>query len=80
MKKIFYLSLFVLLFNYGCGFTPTYKGFYGIDFILNLDTISGDRDLNNSINSQITRYKKGNEEYQIIILKIYSNVENISIA
>ena len=80
MKKIFYISLFVLLFNYGCGFTPKYKGFTGIDFILILDNINGDRDLNNSISSQIKRYSSRNENYKEINLKINSDFKKISIA
>ena len=31
MKKLLYASIFILLLNYGCGFTPKYKGFTGID-------------------------------------------------
>ena len=80
MKKIFFISLFVLLFNYGCGFTPKYKGFTGIDFILKLDGIKGDRDLNNAISSQINRYKNGKDTYETINLELNSKFNKISIA
>ena len=80
MKKIFYFSLFILLFNYGCGFAPKYKGFTGVDFILKLNSINGDRDLNNSINSQINRYTSGKEDYELITIDINSNFEKISVA
>ena len=80
MKKLLYASIFILLFNYGCGFTPRYKEFKGIDFLLKLNSISGDRDLNNSINSQINRYTSGKEDYELITIDINSNFEKISVA
>ena len=80
MKKLLYASIFILLLNYGCGFTPKYKGFSGIDFVLKLNSISGDRDLNNAISSQINRYKSGQEEYQIINLDLKSNFDKFSVA
>ena len=80
MKKLLYASIFILLLNYGCGFTPKYKGFSGIDFVLKLNSISGDRDLNNAISSQINRYKSGQEEYQIINLDLNSKFNKFSVA
>ena len=80
MKKILYISLFILLFNYGCGFTPKYKGFTGVDFILKLNNIDGDRELNNAIISQINRYKSGKDEDQIFNLELKSDFNKISVA
>ena len=80
MKKLFYLNLLIFLFIYGCGFTPKYKGFTGIDFVLKLNDTSGDRELNNAISSQINRYKSGKKEYQIINLDLNSNFNKITIA
>lgn len=80
MKKIFFLGLLILLLNYGCGFTPKYKGFTGVDFILQLDNMTGDRSLNNAIVSQINRYKSGKSEYKIINLELKSDFNKISVA
>ena len=80
MKKILYISLFILLFNYGCGFAPKYKGFNRVDFILKLNDIGGDRELNNAIISQINRYKSGTDEYQIFNLELKSDFDKISVA
>ena len=80
MKKILYISLLILLLNYGCGFSPKYKGFTGVDFNLQLNNLNGDRDLNNAINSQINRYKSKKEDYDLIALEIKSNFEKISVA
>ena len=80
MKKLLYASIFILLFNYGCGFTPKYKEFKGIDFLLKLNSISGDRDLNNYISSQINRYKSDKKEYQIINLDLNSKFNKFSVA
>ena len=80
MKKLLYASIFILLFNYGCGFTPKYKGFTGINFYLILNSVSGDRDLNNAISSQMNRYKSGKKEYQIIKLDLNSKFNKFSVA
>ena len=80
MKKIIYISLLILLFNYGCGFTPKYKGFTGVNFILKLNSVNGDRELNNSIISQINRYKSGKDGYQIFNLELKSDFDKISVA
>ena len=80
MKKLFYLNLLIFLFIYGCGFTPKYKGFDRIDFVLKLNDAYGDRELNNAINSQINRYKSGKNQYQIFNLDLNSNFNKITIA
>ena len=45
-----------------------------------MESIDGDRDLNNSINSQINRYSTKKENYREINLKINSDFKKISIA
>ena len=80
IKKIILFSIIIFLFNSGCGFTPKYKGFDGIDFILVLNESKGDRDLNNRIESQLKRYKKNNESYETVYLNLESRFEKKSTA
>ena len=60
MSKFKITSFLILLifFINNCGFTPQYAGFKGIDFSLNINNMEGDRELNNSIKSQLDRYNK----------------------
>ena len=58
-KKVSSFLIILSFFFYGCGFTPQYAGFKNLDFDLIVDTVSGDRDFNNEIRSQIKRYNRG---------------------
>ena len=71
-KKIFLTLIFLFLIN-NCGFTPKYAGYTGIDYNLILNQISGDRELNNYIKSQLRRYEqKKTNALKIIYIDINS--------
>ena len=75
------LPIIIILFlTTSCGFEPKYKGFKGINFVLKLQNSSGDRELNNAIKSQLTRYDKGKDDYNIIKLDLVSKFDKISIS
>ena len=75
------LPIIIILFlSTSCGFEPKYKGFKGVDFILKLQNSSGDRELNNAIKSQLSRYDKDKDDYNIIKLDLNSKFEKISIS
>ena len=69
--KITSFLLIIIFFLNNCGFTPKYAGFKGIDFSLNINNMEGDRELNNSIKSQLDRYNK-NKSIKIIDVDIKS--------
>lgn len=79
LKKL--LPIIIILFlSTSCGFEPKYRGFEGVDFVLKLQKSSGDRELNNAIKSQLSRYDKGKDDYNIIKLDLDSKFEKISIS
>ncbi len=79
-KKIFLTLIFLFLIN-NCGFTPKYAGYTGIDYNLILNQISGDRELNNYIKSQLRRYEqKKTNDLKIIYIDINSKFEKKTIA
>ena len=79
LKKL--LPIIIILFlSTACGFEPKYKGFKGIDFALKLEKSSGDRELNNAIKSQLSRYTKEKDNYDRIKLDLESKFKKISIS
>ena len=79
LKKL--LPIIIILFlSTSCGFEPKYKGFKGVDFVLKLQNSSGDRELNNAIKSQLSRYDKDKDDYNLIKLDLDSKFEKISIS
>ena len=79
MNKISIPSFLIILsiFVYSCGFAPQYAGFKNLEFDLILDKVSGDRDLNNEIKSQIKRYDRDRENIQKIYISYVSDYEKI---
>ena len=81
MKKKIYLLIIILFLNNNCGFTPKYAGYKGINYDLSIDKMSGDRELNNFIKSQLRRYENKKEsEIKIINIDIESKFEKKAIA
>ena len=79
MKKIS-IPLFLIIlsvFIYSCGFSPQYAGFKNLEFDLVLDKVSGDRDLNNEIKSQIKRYDRDRKNIEKINISYESDYEKI---
>ena len=60
----------------GCGYSPLYKNLSDIDFKINLKNISGDRDLNNFVKSNINQYvnKKSAKIFEININSKYEKI------
>ena len=79
LKKL--LPVIIVLFlSTSCGFEPKYKGFDEVNFILKLQNASGDRELNNAIKSQLSRYDNDKDNYNILKLDLDSKFEKISIS
>ena len=79
MNKIS-IPLFLIIlsvFIYSCGFTPQYAGFKNLEFDLVLGKVSGDRDLNNEIKSQIKRYDRDRENIEKINISYESDYQKI---
>ena len=78
MTKRITLFLIILSFFFNsCGFTPQYAGFKNLDFDLIVDKVSGDRDFNNEIKSQIKRYDRGRNNVEQIKISYVSDYEKI---
>ncbi len=75
-KKISFLII-LSFFIYSCGFTPQYAGFKNLEFDLVVDNVSGDRDFNNEIKSQIKRYDRGRDNVEKIKISYDSDYEKI---
>mgnify|MGYP001350638042 CR=1 FL=1 len=81
MKKKIYLLIIILFLNNNCGFTPKYAGYGGVNYDLNINKISGDRELNNFIKSQLRRYEgKEGSELEVIYIDMESKFEKKAIA
>ena len=81
MKKKIFLIIIILFLTNNCGFTPQYAGYGGIDYNLNINDFSGDRELNNYIKSQLRRYDNNKKsELKIIDVSLVSNFEKKAIA
>ena len=70
--KITTFLIFIIFFFNNCGFTPQYAGFKGLDFSLKINKTNGDRDLNNSIRSQLDRYNVNDPKLKTINVKMES--------
>ena len=79
MNKIKIPSFLIILsiFIYSCGFSPQYAGFKNLEFDLIVDKVSGDRDFNNEIKSQIKRYDRGRVDVEKIRISYDSDYEKI---
>ena len=82
IKKIcISLILITIPFIYSCGFTPKYANYEGINFQIEIDKSTGDRELNNFLKSNLKRYNnKKNEDLEILNLDLNSKFEKNSIA
>ena len=79
-KKISSFLIILSFFIYSCGFTPQYAGFKNLEFDLVIDNVSGDRDFNNVIKSQIKRYDRGRSNVEKIKISYESDYEKIILA
>ena len=76
-EKISSFLIILSFFIYSCGFTPQFAGFKNLEFDLVIDNVSGDRDFNNVIKSQIKRYDRGRDNVEKIKISYESDYEKI---
>ena len=76
-EKISSFLIILSFFIYSCGFTPQFAGFKNLEFDLVIDNVSGDRDFNNVIKSQIKRYDRGRDDVEKIRISYESDYEKI---
>ena len=76
-RKVLSFLIILSFFIYSCGFTPQYTGFKNLEFDLVVDNVSGDRDFNNEIKSQINRYDRGRDNVEKIKISYDSDYEKI---
>ena len=76
-RKISSFLIILSFFIYSCGFTPQFVGFKNLEFDLVIDNVSGDRDFNNVIKSQIKRYDRGRDNVEKIKISYESDYEKI---
>ena len=79
-KKITSFFIFLSFFIYSCGFTPQYAGLKNLEFDLIIDNLSGDRDFNNEIKSQIKKYDRGRDEVEKLKVSYNSKYEKITLS
>ena len=79
-EKISSFLIILSFFIYSCGFTPQFAGFKNLEFDLVIDNVSGDRDFNNVIKSQIKRYDRGRDNVEKIKISYESDYEKIILA
>ena len=75
-RKISSFLIILSFLIYSCGFTPQYAGFKNLEFDLVIDNVSGDRDFNNVIKSQIKRYDQERDDVEKIKISYESDYEN----
>ena len=61
---LIYFMLSILLNN--CGYTPRYSSNENINFSIKINNVSGDREFNNLIKSELSRFNKSTEKLFII--------------
>ena len=76
-RKISSFLIILSFLIYSCGFTPQYAGFKNLEFDLVIDNVSGDRDFNNVIKSQIKRYDQERDDVEKIKISYESDYKKI---
>ena len=76
-RKISSFLIILSFLIYSCGFTPQYAGFKNLEFDLVIDNVSGDRDFNNVIKSQIKRYDRERDDVEKIKISYESDYEKV---
>ena len=79
-KLFFYFIIIISIVLNGCGFSPKYSGYKDINFTLNINNTIGDRDLNNLIKTNLSRYKTKENNQEIINININSKYKKITTA
>ena len=79
-KKITSFFIILSFFIYSCGFTPQYAGLKNLEFDLIIDNLSGDRDFNNEIKSQMKKYDRSRNEVEKLKVSYNSKYEKITLS
>ena len=76
-KRVTSFLIILSFFIYSCGFTPQYAGFKNLEFDLLVDKVSGDRDFNNEIKSQLKRYDQSRDNVDKVKISYVSDFVKI---
>jgi len=61
------IIIFLIVFLTGCGFTPIYIKNNDVNFSIELVNLTGDRELNNFLKKNLSRYKNENVSNKVFI-------------
>jgi len=61
------IIIFLIVFLTGCGFTPIYIKNNDVNFSIELVNLTGDRELNNFLKTNLSRYKNKNVSNKVFI-------------
>tara|TARA_B100000902_G_C27224199_1_gene871295 strand:+ start:585 stop:1031 length:447 start_codon:yes stop_codon:yes gene_type:complete len=53
---------FIIIFLYGCGYTPIFSNSNNADLNINIIKLEGDKEINNLLSQKLSRYQKVNSE------------------
>tara|TARA_X000000368_G_C22723320_1_gene576287 strand:- start:71 stop:517 length:447 start_codon:yes stop_codon:yes gene_type:complete len=53
---------FIIIFLYGCGYTPIFSNSNNTDLNINITSLEGDKEINNLISQKLSRYQRVNSE------------------
>tara|TARA_Y100000768_G_C23959199_1_gene674403 strand:- start:652 stop:1098 length:447 start_codon:yes stop_codon:yes gene_type:complete len=64
---------FIIIFLYGCGYTPIFSNSNNTNLNINIVNLEGDKEVNNLISQKLSRYQKINSErnYNISAISNY---------
>ncbi len=65
---------FIIIFLYGCGYTPIFSNSNKTNLNINIINLEGDKEINNLISQKLSRYQKVNSEksYNISAISKYT--------
>ena len=74
MKKNYFLYFIVFIIFTGCGYAPIYKNIENINFKIKISDISGERKINNLIQTNLKNYSFNNSKktYDVLVKTKYS--------
>ena len=53
---------FIIIFLYGCGYSPIFSNSNNTDLNISITNLEGDKEINNLISQKLSKYKKANSE------------------
>ena len=58
----FIKAVFIIIFLYGCGYTPIFSNSNNADLNINIIKLEGDKEINNLLSQKLSRYQKVNSQ------------------